>query len=522
MTLSLTAEIFLEGLKAGLLTFGGAFTVIPFLQQAAVADHHWLTDSQFVDGLAISGVLPAPLIIFSTFVGYIAGGIGGALAMTLGIFLPAFLFPIFFHRTLVAVAENPRIRPFLLGVAAGVIGLIAAVTVDIVDTSVVDVLHRRPRDRRLPRAQPLARQAHRALRGPRLRPARGRPAAHGPVVARRTVEPALAIRCRPRAPEETEKARQGAERRDRCGQDRHPGMSEPKLHHYVPQFHLRRFRDDSGRLWVWDRDRDRVFESGPAALAAESSFYFLDAFAKEGHDPLEMERQFSTLEYDVARITDQWIEWTREGELGMEIPIPEPNREIVALFIGLQFLRTADTRDILGGLASQSSGEKPSAAELRRLHTELLWDEEMVNGFKEYIRSAIWVIGRNDTERPLLTSDNPVAFRTSDNSMWLKAGVLGSDTYVVYPIAPDVIVYCYPRVEPWEKLAALDAHVSPVTFTPEMVQSENGAQVFMASRFVISPRSDFSEEREFAKTIGTDAYAEYWEQQRSEGQGEEG
>jgi chromate transporter len=138
VTVSLTAEIFLEGLKAGLLTFGGAFTVIPFLQQGAVAEHHWLTDSQFVDGLAMSGVLPAPLIIFSTFVGYVVGGLAGALAMTLGIFLPAFVFPIFFHRFFVAVADNARIRPFLLGVAAGVIGLIAAVTIDIVDASVVD------------------------------------------------------------------------------------------------------------------------------------------------------------------------------------------------------------------------------------------------------------------------------------------------------------------------------------------------------------------------------------------------
>jgi len=139
ITLSLTAEIFLEGLKAGLLTFGGAFTAIPFLQDSAVGGHHWLTDSQFVDGLAISGILPAPLIIFSTFVGYIAGGMAGALAMTLGIFLPAFLFPIFLHRQLVAVAENERLHPFLLGVAAGVIGLIAAVTVTILETSVVDV-----------------------------------------------------------------------------------------------------------------------------------------------------------------------------------------------------------------------------------------------------------------------------------------------------------------------------------------------------------------------------------------------
>jgi chromate transporter len=139
VTLSLTGQIFIEGLKAGLLTFGGAFTVIPFLQDSAVDHHHWLTNDQFVDGLAIGGVLPAPLIIFSTFVGYLAGGLAGGLVMTVGIFLPAFVFPIFFHRFFVAVAENERIRPFLLGVAAGVIGLIAAVTVQIVDTSVVDV-----------------------------------------------------------------------------------------------------------------------------------------------------------------------------------------------------------------------------------------------------------------------------------------------------------------------------------------------------------------------------------------------
>ena len=139
VSLSLTAEIFFEGLKAGLLTFGGAFTVIPFLQQGAVEHHHWLTESQFVDGLALGGILPAPLIIFSTFVGYLAGGLPGALAITVGIFLPAFAIPIFFHRTFVRVAENERIHAFLLGVAAGVIGLIAAVTVDIVETGVVDV-----------------------------------------------------------------------------------------------------------------------------------------------------------------------------------------------------------------------------------------------------------------------------------------------------------------------------------------------------------------------------------------------
>lgn len=139
ITVSLSGEIFLEGLKAGLLTFGGAYTVVPFLHDSAVQNHHWLSEGQFIDGLAIGGILPAPLIIFSTFVGYLAGGLVGALLMTLGIFIPAFVFPIFLHRQLVAIAENERFHQLLLGVAAGVIGLIAAVTVEILEASVVDV-----------------------------------------------------------------------------------------------------------------------------------------------------------------------------------------------------------------------------------------------------------------------------------------------------------------------------------------------------------------------------------------------
>jgi chromate transporter len=138
-SLPLGASLLLEGLKAGMLTFGGAYTAVPLLQESAVDTHGWLTEDQFLDGLALSGILPAPLIIFATFVGYVAGGLGGSLLMTLGVFLPAFVFPLFLHRQLVAVAGDERLRPFLLGVAAAVVGLIAAVTVELLDASVPDV-----------------------------------------------------------------------------------------------------------------------------------------------------------------------------------------------------------------------------------------------------------------------------------------------------------------------------------------------------------------------------------------------
>ncbi len=116
--------LFLSGLKAGLLTFGGAYTAIPFVRGDAIG-RGWVTDGQFLDSLALSGIIPAPLIIFATFVGYLAGGLAGALAMTAGIFLPAFAFALVFYDRLERVIENERLHSFLEGVAAGVVGLIA-------------------------------------------------------------------------------------------------------------------------------------------------------------------------------------------------------------------------------------------------------------------------------------------------------------------------------------------------------------------------------------------------------------
>jgi chromate transporter len=122
--------LFFSGLKAGLLTFGGAYTAIPFIRGDAVG-RGWVTDGQFLDSLALSGIIPAPLIIFATFVGYLAGGVAGALAMTAGIFLPAFAFALLFYDRLESVIENERLHRFLEGVAAGVVGLIAVTAIQL-------------------------------------------------------------------------------------------------------------------------------------------------------------------------------------------------------------------------------------------------------------------------------------------------------------------------------------------------------------------------------------------------------
>lgn len=117
-------ELFGYGLRTGLLTFGGAYTAIPFLQHDAVAIGQWMTDAQFVDGIALSGILPAPLIIFTTFVGYLGGGPLGGVALTVGAFLPAFLFTIVGHNFFERLIANPAVQVVLDGVTAAVVGLI--------------------------------------------------------------------------------------------------------------------------------------------------------------------------------------------------------------------------------------------------------------------------------------------------------------------------------------------------------------------------------------------------------------
>jgi chromate transporter len=117
--------LFIAGLKGGLLTFGGAYTAIPYVRADTVG-RGWLSDATFLDGIALAGVLPAPLVIFATFTGYVVGGVGGALAITGGMFLPAFAFSMVLFERMEAVVENPALHRVLAGVAAAVVGIIAA------------------------------------------------------------------------------------------------------------------------------------------------------------------------------------------------------------------------------------------------------------------------------------------------------------------------------------------------------------------------------------------------------------
>ena len=111
-TPSLT-NLFVLGLVAGSLSFGGAYTAIPFIQVEAVLKDGWLPQSVFVDCIAIGNILPAPLVIFATFIGFqgaLKDGLGnaliGAIFITFGMFFPCFLFTIAGHSLLEKLVQN--------------------------------------------------------------------------------------------------------------------------------------------------------------------------------------------------------------------------------------------------------------------------------------------------------------------------------------------------------------------------------------------------------------------------------
>jgi chromate transporter len=124
--------------KTGLLSFGGAYASLVFVQRGAVAQYHWLSDGQLLDGVAISIATPGPFMLFTTFVGYIAGGIPGAALATFFVFLPSFVFVLAGVHYIEKVRENRGLQAFLAGVSAAVVGVIAVVSLDLIPGALTD------------------------------------------------------------------------------------------------------------------------------------------------------------------------------------------------------------------------------------------------------------------------------------------------------------------------------------------------------------------------------------------------
>ncbi|AFY59815.1 chromate transporter [Synechococcus sp. PCC 6312] len=131
-------NIFLIFLKIGLVLYGGGYVLLAFLQREFVDQTHWLTSQQLLDAVAIGQVTPGPLFTTATFIGYLLAGNSGAVAGTVGIFLPSFLLVALINPWVNQLRRSAWVAGALDGVNAAALGLMAGVTVTLTQAAVVD------------------------------------------------------------------------------------------------------------------------------------------------------------------------------------------------------------------------------------------------------------------------------------------------------------------------------------------------------------------------------------------------
>jgi chromate transporter len=126
VSLATMAVFFVE---AGAFTFGSGLAIVPFLHHGLVDAHHWLSERQFTDVVAMGLISPGPVVIMATFAGYLAYGLVGALVATGAIFLPLYVFVVVPGRLFRRYERHPRLQGFVKGATAAAAGAIAGAAI---------------------------------------------------------------------------------------------------------------------------------------------------------------------------------------------------------------------------------------------------------------------------------------------------------------------------------------------------------------------------------------------------------
>jgi len=138
-SVSNTVALVLFFFKAGAFIFGSGLAIVPFLREGVVHQHHWLTERQFLDAVAMGLITPGPVVITAGFIGYLVAGLPGSVAATVAIFTPIYLGVVVPGRWFIRHRDNPHVKAFVKGATASAAGAIAGATVVLTRQAVVDI-----------------------------------------------------------------------------------------------------------------------------------------------------------------------------------------------------------------------------------------------------------------------------------------------------------------------------------------------------------------------------------------------
>jgi chromate transporter len=137
--ISLLTQIGIFFTYAGAFGFGSGLAIIPFLYGGVVTEHHWLTEKQFVDAVAVAMITPGPVVITVGFIGYLVAGLPGACVASLATFSPCYLFTIIPAPYFKKYGKVPGVTAFVDGITAAAIGAITGAVIVIAKRSIIDI-----------------------------------------------------------------------------------------------------------------------------------------------------------------------------------------------------------------------------------------------------------------------------------------------------------------------------------------------------------------------------------------------
>ena len=139
LDLPLLSQIAIFFGKAGAFVFGSGLAIVPFLYGGVVTEHHWLSDKQFVDAVAVAMITPGPVVITVGFIGYLVAGFAGATTAAFATFIPCYLFTVIPAPYFKRYGKLPGIVAFVDGITAAAIGAITGSVVVLARRSIVDI-----------------------------------------------------------------------------------------------------------------------------------------------------------------------------------------------------------------------------------------------------------------------------------------------------------------------------------------------------------------------------------------------
>lgn len=281
--------------------------------------------------------------------------------------------------------------------------------------------------------------------------------------------------------------------------------AKKKKQHYVPQLHLERFTIDGVQLYVYDKFNKKSYLANKRDIAEENYFYNIpeelipQEFADKGIHPEIYENLLSNLEGKHKKAIDDLLKMPTDQTLNKEL------RGLLRYFLAVQILRTRDSRNLI--VQIQTKFMQSLAAKMVELnfpedtyltpiitmkheaiaHLKVILNPEFVGPIGEMLGNHIWLIGLNQTGKPLYTSDTPIVKNHYIQHKYMM-GWEGPGVEIVFPLSPNYALILLDRVF-FNEYQEIDGRW--VGLTETQVEHFNKLQVIHSHRQVYSFTNDF-------------------------------